>query len=76
MNDWTEMNEKNYNSLQSCQISIINGNQSVDDIVSARFFQYLKKNKSFISNNLKQFTFETSNNEVDSSDKSRLIEVI
>jgi hypothetical protein len=41
MNDWTEMNEKNYNSLQSCQISIINGNQSVDDIVSAYFFQYL-----------------------------------
>ncbi len=37
MNDWTEMNEKNFNSLQSCQISIINGNESVDDIVCAYF---------------------------------------
>ena len=48
MNDWTEMNEKNYNPLQSCQISIINGNQSVDDIVSAYFFKYLNKNKFYL----------------------------
>ena len=76
MNDWTEMNEKNYNSLQSCQISIINGNQSVDDIVSAYFFQYLTIKQALSLIHLKQYTFETSNNEVDSSDKSRLIEVI